>query len=449
MEEISLREIIEAVWKGKWIIAIITIIALILGGIGTYLMIPGSLSVVTIVDVNYPGIELGLNPDGSGFDIKQLKSPYVVEKALKETGLSSTGIKPDEVRKNIDIAAIVPVDVAQKAEAMIKQGKEYIFNPSEFKVTYKVNKAFSYNQGIILINTVIDEYQKYFYSLYSDTKTIENTLGTLDYAVYDYPDVVSVVSTDIESIEEFLENKAEEDSSFRSAQTGHSFADLGRIFNILKTVDISKLESLVNSNTLTKDREKLIKDYEYRVKRMELDRAKKNSEAEEARNLMEQFKKEDFVLIPDSKGNELRIENPVSYYNKLAETAITASVEATNLQHEIEYYKKEIERQNAVSGTKGSELSQEADQMIEVIKIKVLGFINITNETINDYYSYKYGGSIKQVVPAEMVSGVSLSRNLAIALAIGLMLGVFVVFARYYWKNSEVKKEEYIPKIKD
>ena len=449
MEEISLREIIEAVWKGKWIIAIVTIIALILGGVGSYIMMPGSYSVVTIVEINYPGIELGKNPDGTQFDIRQLKSPYVIEKALKATGFTDKGIKPDEVRRNIDITSIVPNDIAQRAETMIKQGNDYVYYPSEFKVTYKVNKAFSFSQGVALIDTVIDEYQKYFYTLYSDTKTIENTLGKLDYNTYDYPDVVSVVNTQIKGIEEFLTEKTEEDSNFRSAETGYTFSDLNRSFDILGTVDTIKLESLVNSYTLTKDRLKLIKDYEYKVKRMELDRAKKNSEAEEARKLMEEFKKEDLVLIPDSKGNELRTENPVSYYNTLAETAITASVEATGLQHEIEYFNREIERLNAVTDTNGTSLTEEADSTIETIKTKIIELVNLTNETLDDYYAYKYGGSIKQVVPAEIVSTINLLQNIAIALALGLMLGVFIVFARYYWKVSAVKTEEDIPQIKD
>ena len=59
MEDITLREIIEVVWKGKWFIALITIIVLILTGIGTYIMIPSSQSVVAIIELNYPGIELG------------------------------------------------------------------------------------------------------------------------------------------------------------------------------------------------------------------------------------------------------------------------------------------------------------------------------------------------------------------------------------------------------
>ena len=437
MEEISLREIIEVVWKGKWLIALITIAALILTGIGTYIMLPGTQSVVAVIELNYPGIEMGVNPDGSKFDIRQLKSPYVIENALEETELDATGIKPDQVRRNIDITSIIPNDVTQKAEAAIKQGKDYAYYPSEFKITYKVNKAFSYNQGIALVETIIDEYQKYFYSLYSGIEVIENTIGQIDYNEYDYYDVVQVITTQIDGIQEFLLTKAEEDISFRSTKTGYTFADLNRSFDILKTVDTSKLESHVNANTLTKDRHNLIKDYEYKVKRMELEQAKKNSEAEEARRLMDQFKKEDFVLIPDSQGNELRTENPQSYYNILAETAITASVEAASLKHEIEYYKNEIARLVAVTEANNTQLIEEANGMIDAIKIKIETLINATNKTIEDYYAYRFGASIRQVTPAQMVTGMNVLLNLAIAAVIGLMIGVFVVFMRHYWKSTE------------
>jgi|LSQX01.3.fsa_nt_gb capsular polysaccharide biosynthesis protein len=444
MEEISLREIIEVVWKGKWLIALITIAALILTGIATYIMLPGTQSVVAIIELNYPGIEMGLNPDGSKFDIRQLKSPYVIEKSLKETGLNATGIKPDEVRRNIDITSIIPNDVAQRAETAIKQGNDYVYYPSEFKITYKVNKAFSYNQGIALVETIIDEYQKYFYSLYSGVEVIENTIGQLNYDKYDYYDIVQVITTQIEGIQEFLQTKIEENNSFRSAETGHTFADLNRSFEILKTVNTSKLESLVNANTLTKDRHKLIKDYQYRLKRMELEQAKKQSEAEEARKLMEQYKREDFVLIPDSQGNELRLENPQSYYNILAETAIAASVEAANLKHEIDYYRNEVSRLIAVSESINTQLIEEANKMIDEIQTRIETLISVTNKTIEDYYAYRYGTSIRQVTPAQVVTGMKVLLNLAIAVVIGLMIGVSVVFMRHYWKSTEpvsVKRE--------
>ena len=439
MEEITLREILEAIWKGKWLIAIITIIALIVTGVGTFLLLPASKSVVAIIELNYPGIELGLNPDGTQFDISQLKSPYVIENALKELDMNNIGIKSDEVRRNIEITPILPDSVVQRAETMIKQGSEYIYYPSEYKITYKVNKAFSYNQGISLVEIIISEYQEYFYTLYSDVKTIENTIGNLDYSTYDYPDIVQVMTLQIKGVQEFLDEKTKEDGNFRSSETSYNFADLNRSFDIMKTVDTSKLESLVNTNTLTKDRIKLIKDYEYKVKRMELAQAKKNSEAEEARRLMDQFKKEDFVLIPDGSGSELRTENTKSYYNTLAETAIKASIEATDLQHEIDYYRKEMERLVSVTEAINVQLIEEADQLIEAIKTKLIGLTKVTNETIDDYYVYKYGRSIRQVAPAEMVSNINVKINLFLALAVGLMAGVFIVFIKHYWKNSKVK----------
>lgn len=437
MEEITLREIIEVVWKGKWLIALITIVALILTGIGTYIMIPRTQSVVAIIELNYPGIELGQNPDGTQFDIQQLKSPYVIESALEELSLTNSGVKLEEIRRNIDITSIVPNEISQLTETMIKQGREYVYYPNEFKVTYKVNKAFSYNQGIQLIETIIIKYKEYFYTLYADVKTIENTIGTLDFSTYDYPDIVEVISTQIEGIHEFLEEKNEEDSNFRSSETGYSFADLNRSFDILRTVDATKLASLVNANTLTKDRDRLIKDYEYKVKRMELEMAKKSSEAEEARRLMDQFKKEDYVLIPDGSRNELKTENPSSYYNTLAEIAINASVEAANIQHEIEYYKNEIERLKAVTDVSDAILIEEANNLIETIKTKMVDLINITNDTLDNYYSYKYGKSIRQLAPAEMVTGMNILMNMAIALVLGVMVGVFAVFLRYYWKSTE------------
>jgi capsular polysaccharide biosynthesis protein len=61
----------------------------------------------------------------------------------------------------------------------------------------------------------------------------------------------------------------------------------------------------------------------------------------------------------------------------------------------------------------------------------------------------KYGESIKQVTPAEMVSGISILTNMAIALAAGIILGVFIVFARYYWKITEVKTEDSSNKTED
>lgn len=75
--------------------------------------------------------------------------------------------------------------------------------------------------------------------------------------------------------------------------------------------------------------------------------------------------------------------------------------------------------------------------MIDAIKIKIETLINATNKTIEDYYAYRFGTSIRQVTPAQVVTGMNVLLNLAIGAVIGLMIGVFVVFMRHYWKSTE------------
>lgn len=47
--------------------------------------------------------------------------------------------------------------------------------------------------------------------LYSDVKTVENTIGALDLSSYDYPDIVEIINTQIDNIQELLEKKTKED----------------------------------------------------------------------------------------------------------------------------------------------------------------------------------------------------------------------------------------------
>jgi len=84
-----------------------------------------------------------------------------------------------------------------------------------------------------------------------------------------------------------------------------------------------------------------------------------------------------------------------------------------------------------------------------MLKAKLINLIKLTNTTLEEYYFYKYGGSIRQVIPSEMVSGISILTNMAIALATGLILGMFIVFARYYWKITEMTKKDNLHKVEN
>src|SRR5690554_4949022 len=56
-EEINLREIIESVWNGKWIIAVLTIIAMLISGIVSFFIIEPTYEAIST-------IRLGNNGEG-------------------------------------------------------------------------------------------------------------------------------------------------------------------------------------------------------------------------------------------------------------------------------------------------------------------------------------------------------------------------------------------------
>lgn len=77
--------------------------------------------------------------------------------------------------------------------------------------------------------------------------------------------------------------------------------------------------------------------------------------------------------------------------------------------------------------------------LIERVDQKLNNWIELTNKTVNEYYETKYyGRAVVQLTPAEItnIKYEKLVLNLAIAFVIGLMVSIFIVFFREYWRKG-------------
>ncbi|MGM0568874.1 MAG: hypothetical protein ACQESB_06645, partial [Elusimicrobiota bacterium] len=68
---------------------------------------------------------------------------------------------------------------------------------------------------------------------------------------------------------------------------------------------------------------------------------------------------------------------------------------------------------------------------------KLTGIIKNTEDTVEEYYQQKMGRAIMRLSPVEIYNNSGLKRNVILALVLGLMLGVFFVFLRAFWKGEE------------
>ena len=76
------------------------------------------------------------------------------------------------------------------------------------------------------------------------------------------------------------------------------------------------------------------------------------------------------------------------------------------------------------------------DEMLPEIKAKFENLIQITNETVMEYYEFKYGKSINNISGVSVNTTLNIKMVAAVSLVLGLMLGVLIVFFKEFWART-------------
>ena len=164
VEEISLRELIEVLLKGKKVIALFLVVAILLSTVVSFYLRENNKMAKIIISLNFEGIESGLNPDGTKFDINVIKSPAVLLRALESLEMNELDITIDSIRRNLTITPIVPKQIANYIQSQIEEGKEYTYFPNEFVITLNVDKTRGIKNSNVkeLLDEIINSYAEYF-----------------------------------------------------------------------------------------------------------------------------------------------------------------------------------------------------------------------------------------------------------------------------------------------
>lgn len=446
MEEISLRDIIETVLKGKWLLIGIIIICMVLVPFGAYVVNPAKGQVSAIISLSFKGLENGQNPDGSTFDINTITSPNIIQNVIDDLNLDKNKISVDDIKKGFSINPIVPNNIVEQMEALTKEGKTMTYYPTKYVITYTYNKSQGLNKTTAknILNSVIKEYQEYFVSLYSDKSLLGNALGGINYDDYDYPEIADIMNNQLNVMISYLNGKASEAGNFRSKSTGLTFKDLLDSIDILRNIDVNKMASIIYANNLTKDKEKIISHYEYLVKQNEYDMQKAQGELQVSKDLMTQYKRETNILgMPGTEDQQIQLDNNKSYYDELVKQAKAEGDLAQKYQKQMDYYQKMADkyRNDTVSAEQKQAAEKEVNEMLPSIKEKMQAWIEKVNQTAEDYYEYNYGKSISCISGVTAKAAFNIKLMIAIGFVLGIMIGLFVVFFKEYWKKSGKQKK--------
>jgi hypothetical protein len=224
-----------------------------------------------------------------------------------------------------------------------------------------------------------------------------------------------------------------------------TFDDIYHTVAILDEVEMNRLDSMISAYKLTKNRERLIIYYDYMIEQLEYQKSKYSAQTTVTTDILASIEDSSNDIITGLSGN-MELDNGESYFNNLILRTASLGASSSTLQQQIDYYKSEVEdlrSGNYVVDFDETLVTAKVLDMIDHIEASLYEWIDITNETSDEFYDQYLSSAFYALSPAEVYSSVRMSLNLAIGAVLGLMLGVFVAFFKAYWRSEPGRKGGY------
>lgn len=229
-----------------------------------------------VIHYNDEQAEKGLAPTGDKLDVNEIKSSAVMSKVVDK--LSLNGIySVDNLISRINITPIEDKDKVAQKEAMLEEGKEYIYEPSTFIVSFTATSGEGAEFARTILDETLDVYYEQFSQKYVNVAPASNTIQNINEKDYDYIEIMELIDTSIDNTLTTLYQRIEQNSYFRSTETGVSFNELVNNFDYLRQVKVSSIFSDIYKYQVTKSKAVLVSDYTTRIDSNNISNAKEES----------------------------------------------------------------------------------------------------------------------------------------------------------------------------
>lgn len=429
-----------------WIILIVVAAALVFGG-SLALSSSHATPLTALVGFSYQGIEEGLDPNGNDFDPDSIKSPAVLEKTITELGMEMTQL--ETIRSSITISGVIPEDTVDELTAYksifednssmeaAKKIMEVSYQPTQFKIEFSyIDSDMTRSEGAEFLNTLLDNYKVYFMQNFGFNDALGSAITAVDYAQYDYPQALDIFTSTLSTLQSYVSQLSNQDNTrFRSTETGYTFADLQESISTLRNVDLESTSSYVYSKNVTKDKDSLMIYYQYQIDESTRSMTNAQEQMTELNKSIDNYQKDSIVIMA---GNEANPSAPLFETSQAYDDLITQKTEKqasiSGYQQQINSYNSRMDnlKKKALGSNKDKE-KVEAD--MAALSEKINQMVDTVNKTSDEFFeTASYSNAYNVLVPASgSVSSVikvainNMMRPLLIAEA--LLFVIYLVFA--------------------
>lgn len=376
-----------------WLIAAVAVAAII-GGLSISDRISNR-QISVLVNFSFDGVESGHDPSGNKFNINDLKSKNAIKRSLSELSLEYEDI--NEIYSSISISGNVPSNAISRitdyapmyTSGDVNTSKKILdatYYPTQYTIIMDCSMVdMKFDECVNFLNTLTERYKQTFFEDYGYKQSLEDVVTAIDYNNYDYVDAVSVFDTSLLSIQDYIDELANKDETrFRSEKTGYTFTDLSKSIEVIRSDDLDMISSYITVNNVTKNKENLIANYQFKSK--ELERSKKIYEEKLASlsETIENYEKNSILIFANAQsGSDATLNQSSDTYDNLISQKVDVEKRLSNCQQQMDKYNNRIKALGNNS-KKGSEEIVKED--FDKINKKINDLLSSVNISVTEYY---------------------------------------------------------------
>ena len=352
-------------------------------------------SVHAIISLNYSEASGALNSNGTRYNMAEIISDEVVEKAIKKGALEDVTVK--ELKNCLVVYPCVQGGVDDESQYHIS---------TEFAVEYHASKDTAHLDSENVIKLITSAYKEYYIEKYTDNFSLDSEEPA--FSEMEYMDIVEYLDKETQAVLNYLYGMAEKNLSFVTENKSTFNSIAGKVHQFKETQINQNLRSLIVQNGIARDRDGYIDRLSYHNKNVDFDRQKNDASYKLCNQAIDMYSEEmtRVVLVPtwDQAGK---------YYMGRTKVGVDElSVMATNFSNYVASNEKEIMDNKLVidkisSGNQAPQFYASADSLIDSIYTSIKGFEKEAISAGREYSRHKMNQCI-----AVSIYGVSLMSEL-------------------------------------
>ena len=374
-------------------------------------------SIQAVVALNYSEASQALNSNGTRYNMVEISSDEVIERAIKKGALKNVTVK--QLKNCLSVYPCVQGGVGDEAEYHIS---------TEFAVEYHASKYTDHLDAENVINLITGAYKEYYIEKYTDNFKLDPEKP--DFEKMEYMDIVAYFDKEANAILNYLYGMAEKNPSFVT-ENGSTFNSIaGKVHQFNETQINQNLRSLILQNGIVRNKDEYVDRLSYQNKNVDFDRQKNDISYKLCNKAIDMYSEEmtRVVLVPtwDESGK---------YYMGRTKVGIDElSVQATTFSDYVASNEKEIMDNKLIidkisSGDQESQLKASADSLIEFVYDNIKGFEKEAINAGREYSNHRMNQCI-----AVSIYGVSIISELK-------TLVVFAAFAYVSFMLFRISKK--------